>query len=602
MFYNGGESGTNNHTLKKNVLLHTRSPMNTLLTPKQAAQKGINFILNKQRQGFVRTNNYTANALASAKKSSEKRHIQQAEIEKAQNAEANQLREKAGMNALISSSIRNEKSNMQDYTNISKYYNILNKAAANAYTSSQKRHIQQAEIEKAQNAKVNQLREKAAANAHTFSRKRTEPLIIGQMSIASMMERRAREMKKNRNANIAKHTRSLRGNMQKKYVMNRIKEYSDKAMASKKSTNAFKPSNAYYIMGHGDIVSETFIVPENCIVVVKVAEGESFFQTDEYISLMCKMDISILKDPIKKKAELVKALGSIAIYPPGATCPNFNYSVIDTIKTPSFSVLSELGSGVTDLEQFKNDESKCALDVEYKRYTSNTSRRFNEMKKRKNIDEIKKIILDAYQYSSYPTPQEVEIEIDKIINNNITDINDIINEMKENPLFRPTQKDLCQKIGKGVFFNFVCRPNNALKSMIKFDIYHNGNKYSITNRLKQSVSGLLTLQNSYEPFQSANNIRTYSETVKYNKLKKAEANLELALKEYNSQPIGNNGSREREAWRRAWYKKEDALEKVNSLKYNKTRKALKSRLEESIAFRKPGVYNMIASTTKNNST
>ncbi len=372
-----------------------------------------------------------------------------------------------------------------------------------------------------------------------------------------------------------------------------IEEYSRKAKANRNSVNAFTPSNAYYIMGHGGTTDETFIVPEDCMVVVKVAEGELFYQTDKYFPIIYNMDLSILTDPIRKRPELVKALGSVAIYYPGASCPNFTYTVINynTLQNPT--ILSEFGSGVTDISLYKEDQHKSTLRHSV---THDTLSTFKEMKARRNNNEIKKFIMDAYQYSIYPTPQQVETAIDKLIDNNITDINDIITAMMRLHVFNPTQEDLCQM--KGVFYNFVCRPNDSLKPIFK--IVNRGNNF--TNELANNVQGLLTLQNSPAPFHNTNSIRSYSETLrrtKLQKLKDAEANLKAAKKEYTNTAYGNNGSDERKKWNQAVHKKLEANKRVKSLKNNTIRKSLRSRLEESIAFRKPGIYNTIKSSRYN---
>ena len=380
-------------------------------------------------------------------------------------------------------------------------------------------------------------------------------------------------------------------------VRAQIEEYSRKAKANRNAINAFTPSNAYYIMGHGCTTDETFIVPEGCMVVVKVADGERFYQTDKYFPIIYNMDLSILTDPIKKRPELVKALGSVAIYYPGTSCPNFTYIVIDDTKSTKLKnqyVLSEFGSGVTDISLYKQDQHKRTLTHSVMNDTLST---FIEIKERRNSEEIKQFILDAYQYSIYPTQHDVETIIDTFVMNN-TDINHIINEMKRFSIFRPTQEDLCRK-SKGVFYNFVCRPNYSLRPLIKLS-YSNENVTNITNRL--NIQGLLTLQNSPDPFHNTNSIRSYSEMLRSTKLQeieKAKANLKAAKNEYNAATYGIDGSDERKKWNQALHKKLEANKRVKSLKNNTIRKSLQSRLEESIAFRKPGIYNTIKSSRYN---
>jgi len=410
---------------------------------------------------------------------------------------------------------------------------------------------------------------------------------------ASSQMKRVAQMEVNKEINDMMHIMNEDSGKKASEVSEHMKIYSNKTKANQIAINSFTPSKAFYIMGHGGTTDETFMVPQDCIVVVKVGEGELFYQIDKYFPIIYNMDLSILTDPIRNRPELVKALGSVAIYYPGTECPNFTYIVVDddTLQTPT--ILSEFGSGVTDISLYKEDQHKSTLRHSA---THDTLSTFKEMKARRNSEEIKQFILNAYQYSIYPTPQQVEIAIDKLIENNITDINDIIIAMKRLNIFRTTQEDLCQM--KGVFYNFVCRPNDSLKPIFK-----TVNRGNVTNELANNVQGLLTLQNSPAPFHNTNSIRNYSETSRRNKLQKlkdAEANLKAAQKEYANTAYGNNGTPEHEIWSKALNKRLTANRKVQSIKNNTIRKSLQSRLEESIAFRKPGIRNTIESTPYNN--
>jgi hypothetical protein len=369
-------------------------------------------------------------------------------------------------------------------------------------------------------------------------------------------------------------------------VMSQLNEYSRKAKLNANAMASFVPSNAYYIMGHGGQMRETFTVPDQCIIIVKVAEGESFYQTRKYLPLICNMDLSVLTDPIKNRAELTRALGSVAIYYPGSTCPNFQYNLVESIQMPEFSIISEYGSGVVNMKEFTADKQLCALQNSY---SDSSIERFKQVRENKNSDEIKSFIADSFKNSIYPTPEDVKIHID-LLNTDKTDISSIIEGLKDDPFFKPTQNDLCQKI-KGVFLNFVCRPNNSLKPIIEHHIYEG----FATDRIKNNIEGLLTLQDN-PSFSNLNSIRNY----KGQKLKEVEANIELKKKETGSLPIGADGSPERKVWHNAFTKEYDALKKLNSFKANKTRKLLQSRLEESVGFRKSGIRNMAESTKYNN--
>lgn len=364
--------------------------------------------------------------------------------------------------------------------------------------------------------------------------------------------------------------------------------YSNKTKANQLSINSFIPSKAFYIMGHGAVTHNTFVVPVGHIIVVKVAEGESFYQTNKYIPIMCGMDISILTDPIRRRAELVEALGSVAIYLPGSICPNFRYSLVDGIK--SKAVLSEFGSGVTDIGEYKQDPHKLAITHSIMNHTIET---FQGIQERNHPEEIKRYITDGYQYSICPTKNEVETAIDHLETN--TNMRDIITKLKKNPLFSITQEELCNK-SEGVFYNFVCRPNDVIKPFI-IQKYTN-NEFTV-NKFNENMRGLLTLKNSPDPFDTPNNIRRYSSASKRNKLQQATNELQAAKKNYRSLTYRNYGTPEYYAFNEAYKKYMEVNKKVKYLENNTLKKELQSRIGESHVFRRPGIRNMIAFTTTN---
>jgi hypothetical protein len=153
---------------------------------------------------------------------------------------------------------------------------------------------------------------------------------------------------------------------------------------------AFVPSDAYIIMGHGqepeirppeDEIMPTkfvagvptigtlindgfedfdsaFIVPDNCMIVVKTRPGEITY-SNTILSLLNKVgDASnqeLFRNPLSNTKEVVTQLGSVMIYRPGEKCPNYHYilyspddiisktynSHIGLLKTPLVSPLVE---------------------------------------------------------------------------------------------------------------------------------------------------------------------------------------------------------------------------------------------------------------------
>lgn len=405
-------------------------------------------------------------------------------------------------------------------------------------------------------------------------------------SRASNQMKRVTQMEENREIHDMMHIMNEDSGKKASEVSEQMTIYSNKTKANQLSINSFIPSKAFYIMGHGAVTHNTFVVPVGHIIVVKVADGESFYQTNKYIPIMCGMDISILTDPIRRRAELVEALGSVAIYLPGSICPNFRYSLVDGIK--SKAVLSEFGSGVTDIGEYKQDPHKLAITHSIMNHTIET---FQGIQERNHPEEIKRYITDGYQYSICPTKNEVETAIDHLETN--TNMRGIITKLKKNPLFSITQEELCNK-SEGVFYNFVCRPNDVIKPFI-IQKYTN-NEFTV-NKFNENMRGLLTLKNSPDPFDTPNNIRRYSSASKRNKLQQATNELQAAKKNYRSLTFRNYGTPEHDAFNKAYKKYIEVNKKIKSIENNTLKKELQSRIGESHVFRRPGIRNMIASTT-----
>ena len=123
---------------------------------------------------------------------------------------------------------------------------------------------------------------------------------------------------------------------------------------------AFVPSDAYIIMGHGqepeirppkyEIIDDkfkastptigtlindgfedndsAFIVPDNCMIVVKGRPGEIAY-ADTILPLLNKVGSAsnheLFTNPLSNIKEVVKQLGSVMIYKPGDKCPNYRY-------------------------------------------------------------------------------------------------------------------------------------------------------------------------------------------------------------------------------------------------------------------------------------
>jgi hypothetical protein len=109
----------------------------------------------------------------------------------------------------------------------------------------------------------------------------------------------------------------------------------------------FSPSTAYGIFGHGEeynydrfrdtdkvIVPDNFIVPENCIIIVKATPGERTYFTNvrnNLNKLFAPEKEVIYKDPLNHMSEIINDFGSVRVYKPGDECPNFIYQLHPSI-------------------------------------------------------------------------------------------------------------------------------------------------------------------------------------------------------------------------------------------------------------------------------
>lgn len=273
----------------------------------------------------------------------------------------------------------------------------------------------------------------------------------------------------------------------------------------------FVPSDAYIIMGHGkepefrpvrneiiqhkvkatiptigtiindDLVDNdsVFIVPDNCMVVVKSRPGEIAY-LNTVVPLVNKVgDVSkqeLFRSPLSNTKQLIKELGSVIVYKPGDKCPNYLYSLYSPEDIMQETYMSHLGLLKTPLQN--PFESKNYNDVI-------------------NQDDtlVSDFINTIYKESVYPTAEQTL----QIL---LTSHNNSMRGTKENgrPMFTSdipwtdmggmvkffsiTQKQLLQ-IGEdgiakrpGVYYNFVCREIKEKKH----------NYFINSNNLRQNIN------------------------------------------------------------------------------------------------------------------
>jgi hypothetical protein len=72
-----------------------------------------------------------------------------------------------------------------------------------------------------------------------------------------------------------------------------------------------------------------FIVPDDCVIVVKARPGEISY-AEKVFPLLNKVgdpaNQELFKNPLSNTKEVVKQLGSVMIYGPGEKCPNYRYT------------------------------------------------------------------------------------------------------------------------------------------------------------------------------------------------------------------------------------------------------------------------------------
>ena len=222
-------------------------------------------------------------------------------------------------------------------------------------------------------------------------------------------------------------------------------------------------TKAYFIGGHGNEGHDKFQVPKDCIVIAKAYPGQRTYASDE----ICQLSPDILKDPIKNLAEIHEAFGTVAIYTPGKMCPNFQYTLLSCYPSDKpINKCSSLGSGVIDLDLFYEDSySKC-----YPPNRKNNEQPFEMMK----IPDIRKYVGNLYKHSVAPTSDGILNYVDVLKNQGITSLPDILDNISKNS--NSTQEALCLNF-PGVYYNFVCRANEATKTM------YTGEKTLSSNRL-----------------------------------------------------------------------------------------------------------------------
>jgi len=250
---------------------------------------------------------------------------------------------------------------------------------------------------------------------------------------------------------------------------------------------------AYIMLGHGSEKpsnpASPNIVPHGCTLVVEVHSGElGYYDPNENLnSIFSYKNKKIFLDPIGNYKELVTLMKhteqSFAIYKSGDVYPNFKYYLLAEFEAEK-DHFSAVESGIIKYP-FNYTESK---------YDSIYGGRIGS-KLKISVNASSDIITNLFRMSVLPTEKEVD---DFFKKNKYSTISDVIkNDTRSKPADKRIssltdifQKDLFDKLGPGVYYNFVCRETSdsvRLKTRLN-PVYRNSNinrsLYPIINPLK----------------------------------------------------------------------------------------------------------------------
>ena len=280
---------------------------------------------------------------------------------------------------------------------------------------------------------------------------------------------------------------------------------------------AFAPSNAYIIMGHGqepeirppsqEILPKkfkareptigtltndgfqdfdsVFLVPDNCMVVVKAEPGEIIYMRHviDTLNVIGNSEKPLFLNPLSNTKETMKELGSVVIYKPGDLCPNFVYELFLSDEQVYWdwaegdNALSHFGLVQTPLRKpitFVNNElDDTVMDSFNKMYSE-------------SVLPTKELVTDTLLHEFTDKDTDLMTLYDHDVNTKGTYLQTI------RQFFTITQKQLLQigddGIAKrpGVYYNFICRyAKRTRPSYMNFNEYHNKNVMKIESVVGQ---------------------------------------------------------------------------------------------------------------------
>ena len=235
------------------------------------------------------------------------------------------------------------------------------------------------------------------------------------------------------------------------------------------------PSNAYIVFGHGlEPIDDTFIVPENSVIIVKAMPGERTIvgrALKLWDRVLTPSRLGIYKDPLHNTTELINDFGSLRIYKPGDVCPNFLYNLYPARE--EFSVVQEgsmqfITTPLNIYGIFKLQPLSIHIHPKRLKMLPNTK--------------LKQFISVIYNGSSFPTKTQFELKLGQAYTDATLGraLETNLLQLVFSKLGRITQKDLLEA-RPGIYYNFVCRNQEATGSI--YQIYKNRYKNNIRGNL-----------------------------------------------------------------------------------------------------------------------
>lgn len=250
-----------------------------------------------------------------------------------------------------------------------------------------------------------------------------------------------------------------------------------KALDPARLTGVNHPSTAFVMMGHGfEDTTNTKVVPEGCIIVVQVHSGEgNHHPKNFYTNIFNDPEKDKYLDPITNYKYIVDKINSVrgyytplAIYREGDEYPEFKYAL--------------LSHWDGDASGFKQTESIMLRESGVGQYPFVEAPEFEKYVKR-DIP-AKEIFLDLYNKSIYPPRAELEQAIDTITEPKT--LENIISSPQIQEKIRIPQSELFKKLGKGVYYNLICRATKDFLSMSLTDA--NSGRVIIKNNQRSLVN------------------------------------------------------------------------------------------------------------------